>query len=344
MGLSLTKIAALVADETLFNPVNVLEEKKKFFDDTSYNPRFTYKGLGFDPVALRQELEQFLQASQDGDERVSQLVQGRARELMKWLDLVEARGSGAFTHFSVELFGKPDAWLVAEAEQLLSGGKEKRVEQAIAAEEARRQLQAALDELGPGWRTVIDDALVADAHINPQLRLLRVRAGASFSPLEVKQLVVHEVGTHARRSFNGERQPSEVFVAGTAGYLETEEGLAVFHEEQAGCFDSFRKQQVGGRVIAIKEALSKSFAEVYAALLPRFGNETAFALTVRAKRGLGDTSKPGGLTKDLLYLKGLLRVRALSEEDRKYLYVGKVSYHHLPVIKEIVREGKVRLL
>ncbi|MBN1275837.1 DUF1704 domain-containing protein [Candidatus Woesearchaeota archaeon] len=338
----LVRSAAILSDESHLNPANTAEEKKKFFDDHSYEPRFTYRELDADTDALRKGLERTLQQPQDDDGRLSQLMQGRARELMRWLDLLLARGSEEFTQRSIELFGTPDKSLLAEAERLVESAQPREEEErTISAEEAKERLQEALDELGPGWRAVIDEQLIAEAHVNPQLQLLRVRAGTTFTPAALRQLIVHEVGVHARRSTNASRQPNPIFTAGTAGYLETEEGLALFHEEEEGCLDGGRQRQVAARVIAVAHAQRHGFAETYRKARSILNDdEDAFKLTVRVKRGLGDTSKPGGLTKDLLYLKGYLRVKELSPEDRKLLYTGKVSYHHLPLIKELVRERK----
>ena len=78
-------------------------------------------------------------------------------------------------------------------------------------------------------------------------------------------------------------------------------------------------------------------------LEPILGEDKAFELAVNVKRGLTDTSKPGAFTKAYIYFSGWQKVKALSTEDRNYLSVGKISFLHLPLIKELVQEGKVRL-
>jgi len=58
---------------------------------------------------------------------------------------------------------------------------------------------------------------------------------------------------------------------------------------------------------------------------------------MRAKRGLTDTSRPGGFCKDQMYLTGALTVlRRRKEIDFRALYMGKVS---LDDAERLKREG-----
>jgi hypothetical protein len=60
--------------------------------------------------------------------------------------------------------------------------------------------------------------------------------------------------------------------------------------------------------------------------------EYRWALCVRVKRGLQDTSQPGGFTKDILYLQGAVKIAQwLSKHDfnSSPLYIGKIAVEDL---------------
>ena len=81
-----------------------------------------------------------------------------------------------------------------------------------------------------------------------------------------------------------------------------------------------------------RSALTRSFREVYTELLDHgFAPEAAFGITKRVKRGLADTSLPGGYVKDHIYLEGKLLVERYIADggDLTALYVGKIGVSHL---------------
>ena len=119
MKSALTRISNIITDLALFTPNNLLEEKKKFLSDTTYNPQFTYKKTDFNIHSFRRNLEEYLQEPQDEDERISILIQERVRELLIWLRLQEKKGTEEFTPLSLQLYGKPSLRLLEEAKKLL---------------------------------------------------------------------------------------------------------------------------------------------------------------------------------------------------------------------------------
>jgi hypothetical protein len=62
----------------------------------------------------------------------------------------------------------------------------------------------------------------------------------------------------------------------------------------------------------------------------RLSQRTAFTVAMRVHRG-------GGLTKDAVYLKGLIQVldHIAKGRDLNPLYVGKIAVNHLPVVREL---------
>ena len=92
------------------------------------------------------------------------------------------------------------------------------------------------------------------------------------------------------------------------------------------------------RVLAVYLAQKYSFCQTYNQLIQRhIKPEVAWATTMRAKRGLVNTTLAGAFTKDHLYLKGYLMVKKYIENGKSLnkLMLGKISPQDLKLIKKI---------
>lgn len=156
------------------------------------------------------------------------------------------------------------------------------------------------------------------------MRQINLRADLLLSAEELVRLTVHEIGTHVFRSVNTRRGP-QILHLRLPGHTATEEGLAVWHERTlAGA--STTDPRFALRVIAVHRAITGSFTDVVADLLPYTDLHTAFEVAVRVKRGLIDTAAPGGYCKDHAYLAGYHTVRdhlELSPDDYPTLMSAK---------------------
>ncbi len=127
-----------------------------------------------------------------------------------------------------------------------------------------------------------------------------------------------------------------MFALGLPGYLSTEEGLAAYFEELTGNTDEEKMRDYAGRVIAVNSVCKNlSFREAYEKLRGYgFTEGKAWRLAIRAHRG-------GGYIKDHVYLKGYFQVKKFAEKngDLKSLYVGKIGIQHLPLVKNLLKEG-----
>ena len=82
------------------------------------------------------------------------------------------------------------------------------------------------------------------------------------------------------------------------------------------------------------------FSKVYNHLKEFFSESWAYRLTCRVKRGMVDTSKPGGVTRDYSYIEGYLKVKDMFEqadekEFMRILYTGKIGLEHVDLLKDI---------
>ncbi|MFH0837758.1 MAG: tyrosine/phenylalanine carboxypeptidase domain-containing protein, partial [Patescibacteria group bacterium] len=74
-----------------------------------------------------------------------------------------------------------------------------------------------------------------------------------------------------------------------------------------------------------------------AAFLIRRDSRSAWRVALKAKRGLGDTGKPGAFTKDFVYYKGYKMVKDFAAKggDLRDLYYGKINLSDLEIVKKV---------
>ena len=311
-----------------FNPINSSEERKKVFKDNNYNPKFKYNP----PKVGLKSVEKILLSLKSDNSVYGQLLRKKVIEFYNTLLMVKNVGKKEFTDYSVKVYGKPSNDLIREANKILKIDEEE-----VWKKYSRLSTQKKfLDEFRLNrynW-SVKEKEMVAGAAISTKKRTLVLNEERDFSEDDVNRLIVHEIGTHVRRFENGKKHSYKMFSFGFPGYLETEEGLAAYNEYRCGLLSPKILRGYAGRVIANSMSLKGSFCAVYNYLLEYFPKNEAWILALRSKRGLKDTSKRGGFTKDHIYLKGFLRVKAFVENggDLKKLYVGKIGLEHVPLI------------
>lgn len=144
--------------------------------------------------------------------------------------------------------------------------------------------------------------------------------------IELQGTLNHEIQTHLLRNLNQLNQGWKVNRNQSPHlFLQTEEGLAVLHS----VIDNPNKSiwRAGMYYFAASLAQKASFRDVYSKLI-EFGipQGQAWRVAVRTKRGLTDTAKVGGNTKDLCYLAGALKMwQWIMDENNnpQDLYLGK---------------------
>lgn len=151
-----------------------------------------------------------------------------------------------------------------------------------------------------------------------------------FNQAEFSNLMNHEIQTHLVRHLNEEKQPWRARPKSKLIDF-TEEGLAGLHS----FIDNQDKHMYRTwlNYAAIWLCQQFSFAVTYKKLLLYGATpEKAWFATIRAKRGITDTSQPGGNTKGLIYLEGAVHIARWMqdpEHDPRTLYIGRVTTQEL---------------
>lgn len=317
-------------------PINIGEEEQKFSHrNGEYNPVFLYPEIEFDANDLRDRL-QYIKTD---NSPLGKIFDNKKREILGKIDLLSARGNEElFTQKSIELYFRPTIDIFNKAEKEIETiSFDKYEDSDIEVAEVKERFEKVFKKYDlEDWKVTLKDDMVADCSVNKRGRLF-LKSGVKFSEKRIENLILHEIETHILTAENGKYQPYEIFRQGTANYLTTQEGLAIYNQETFKTDDS-----VGARGIhsflAVYWALHYSFSEVCERLRAvGLSEERAFQTALKVKRGLSDTVAPGAFTKNCVYYLGYLRIQEFAQNggDLKSLYIGKISLEELDIYKQI---------
>ena len=325
-------------------PVNAAEAWEDFRDaGCEQAPELLYRPLTFDPDVLRRDLFA-LPVDAVEDPVVAEILREKRDEIGTEVQMLLDLDTAQFLPGSLRLFGAPDHDLLRLAEAVLdrlsgdaapTAGDEVVGATAFAAA-ARAEMEhyrAAFDGFASSVE-VRDD--IPGSLMVAQGQLL-VGSAVSLSAARVPALLAHEVGTHVLTYYNGCAQPLRQLRHGLAGYEPLQEGLAVLAEWLVGGLTHRRMRTLAARVLAAHALVEGAgFVETVRLLRGRAGlsARAAFGVALRVHRG-------GGLTKDMVYLRGLRDLLRHLAEGGAYwpLFVGKLDLAHLPAIVSLRARG-----
>jgi len=299
-------------------------------------PALQSRPLEFEPDLVKRRLYA-LEIERVDDPALKSLFLEKRDEIMRQITLLEDRDTSRFMYESLQLFGDVGEAIVAEADELLgtipaTTPKDRFVTASAFAEAAQRELDS-YRERYPGF--------TAELEVRPDLSDLMVSHGrflipaaAVFRSKRVDALIQHEIGTHVVTYENGRSQPLKLLAVGLPGYDETQEGLALLSEFVCGGLDPLRLRLLAARVVAVDRVINGAdFMEIFEELREEhdFAPKTAWGVTIRVARS-------GGLTKDVIYLRGISRVLEFVSERKTIepLLVGKLALDNVPLVEELI--------
>ncbi len=320
-------------------PVNTnkawLEFKKNKFTKI---PKFVYRPLSIDPVLSKRELFQ-IPIEKIEDPTLAQIYRELQLELDRKFSMLMDRGTQRFLYGSLQLYGTVSDSLMQTAKEILnnisSRNKNNSSGKYINADDFASLANEKLDEFRKVYPENTCKASVKDDIIGLMVSQGNLLIGKELKIREdrVNALIAHEVETHVLTYLNGKSQRLHLLYIGFPGYDELQEGLAVLSEYMVGGLNGSRLRLLAARVIASKMLIDGAkFAEVYHELnkIYGFGQKESFNITTRTFRG-------GGLTKDAVYLRGLVQLLKYLENGGKLksLFGGKISADHVSIVKEL---------
>jgi len=327
----------LILDSTPVNSSAAWSEFRSSRYETE--PEFHYRPLRHDPGTLKRKL--YAAPLEDvNDPALHALFTDKRDELDTQIDLLGSRGTRRFLYGSLQVYGAPDddlqalarditAAIAPRAKEKGSGGSlDSRAFARIAEEEIehyRREyprLEARVE-----IRDDVPGLIVSSGHflIGEHATISRSRAPAT---------IAHEIGTHILTYYNGLAQPFRQLHTGLAGYEALQEGIAVLAEYLVGGLSRPRLRLLAGRVLAVAALVDGAdFVETVRLLCADhgFSHRGAYTIAMRVHRS-------GGLTKDMVYLEGLVDLlHLLGKTDVPFedLLVGKFALNHVHLVEEL---------
>ncbi len=310
-------------------------KKNRFQKD----PVLIYRRMPIDPIAAKRALFK-VPIERIEDPVLAELFRSQQMELDRKLSMLADRGTFRFRYGSVQLYGVIGADLCDTARKILTQfpsnsedeNRKTFLDAASVAALATTELDR-LRELLPGMKSVVEIHDDVSGLIVSNGNLL-IGSRAKIPRSRVQALLQHEIGTHVLTYFNGRSQPFQQLYIGLSGYDELQEGLAVLAEYLVGGLNRNRLRLLAARVLASDFMLDgASFIDVYRELTESFAfnQATAFSISVRIFRG-------GGLTKDAVYLRGLIKLLEYLKNggDHEILFMGKFDFDHIPLIRELL--------
>ncbi|MEP7037009.1 MAG: flavohemoglobin expression-modulating QEGLA motif protein [Acidobacteriota bacterium] len=309
------------------------EFKAKNFES---EPVFHYRLLTIDPEDLKRKLYS-ISFDEIEDATLAYLLRDKRIELDRQITLIEDRNTPRFMYESLQLFPPVEDELMNLAEEILNVPKKsldagEKLDADAVAKLAREEIEYYQKIYPPMTAKVeIREDTPSGLMVSHGDLMIGHRTGISTS--RINALIQHEIGTHSVTYFNGRAQPLKLLYSGLPGYEQLQEGLAVFAEYLVGGLSFGRLRTLAARVIAVKRLTNgQKFAEVFDELHKNynFGTRSAFNIVMRVFRG-------GGLTKDAVYLRGLVEVLNYLREggDIETLFVGKMGPEQVSIVREL---------
>ena len=281
------------------------------------------------------------------------------------IELLKARGTREFGHFSQLLYGSAQDKIRGDRKTLREMGERlchifslpavehlnRPYASNISSEQAVSNLHWRMNEyFGNGEvRVEISDDIVSDASAGGDC--IKINRRATFSELDLQVLEVHEGWVHIGTTLNGRQQPWATWLSvGSPRITAIQEGMAVLMETLT--FSSFpqRARRISDRVVAVDLAeQGADFCEVYRYFLERgISEHDSYRVTQRVFRG-GTLTGGSVFTKDISYVKGFVEnvnfirsaIQSGVPEIIPMLFVGKVTLDDLPLLYERYLEGVI---
>ncbi len=308
-------------------------------------PVFYYRPMPVDPMLLKRQLY-LIPLERVEDPTLSYLFSQKQQELDRQITLLTDIDTPRFLPESLQIYGGVSDWLLQQAQEVLDevptrsgSGAHGQLNSMEFAKRAQQELGYYQQQCPDFAATVsVRDDFYAGMMVSGEQLLIGGRTRVARRRVEA--LLQHEIGTHLVTRHNGRHQPFQQLEVGLAGYDGLQEGLAVLAEYLVGGLSRQRMRILAARVVAAHHMLEGApFIDTFRVLNRNlvFSQRTAYTIAMRTYRG-------GGLTKDAVYLRGLLQILRYLREggDLEPLFVGKVASAHLPLIAELRARGVIQ--
>lgn len=222
--------------------------------------------------------------------------------------------------------------------------KDKDYDRVIGPEESKKRLQKIIDKYNYGWKVVIDYNMVPRMSVRPY-KEFRINGNNKFSEVDLKSLEVHEIEVHVARKYNALKSGLYLMLHGLKGNNVYDEGLAIYNS-----LHKVEKPKpniiffICLKIIILYHLQYKSINELFDIVkkLTNIDDRKIALAIIRCSRVYTYTSL-GNYSYDEDYLDGYIKVKSMSENDRKRLLelpIGPDQLHELDTIEKFLTINK----
>lgn len=222
--------------------------------------------------------------------------------------------------------------------------KDKDYKQIYTPEESQKILQKEIDKYGYGWKVVIDKNMVPRMSVRPY-REFRINANNNFSKVDLESLKVHEVAVHVARKYNALQSGLYLFIHGLKGNNVYDEGLAIYNS-----LNKVNKPKpnilfyICMKIILLYHMHTSNIINAFNHIKKLTGiDDRKIALAIVRASRIYIYTPLGNYSTDEDYLDGYLRVKDMSEEDRKKLLeipIGPDQLFEIDTLKKFINVNK----
>ncbi len=332
---------------THINPLNMQEEKEKFFfalnKNEQYNPSFKYnqKNAIYSYYSKNTTLATFKNEMNElfkeiGEDSLGLIFERKLLDLFDRIELIKSIGTENFSANSQSYYGEITLQAKKYAKEILSKKSETN-KKIFSFNEAKERIKLFLNKRKLKYEIIEKTTPGAKVSVNLRTKKIMIQKNIILSENEIERLIAHEIEGHIYRYENGCLQPYKIFSRGLSKEtLKTEEGLAVYIEQKEKLNIEEQLRQYAGRLIAIQTAQKHSFFETFEEMKKYFSEEESFNLVLRAKRGTPSQEIGGAFFKDTLYLQGYMEIMDFTKDrEINELYYGRYSINDAPLVFDV---------
>ena len=340
-------LAATVRLLQALTPVNAREEHDRlgaaFAHGGEAMPRWRYEAA---PPPADGAIAAVADAARRERSSLGHVYFARIEEIAIELDLQAAAGTPAVAMLSTKRFAIEGGAAEATAKRWVHAGAETSDAPRRATDDMHPSSLLGLLESEIGTRRLPFGVRVVDGLASLAAtgsHNVYVSGGRLVTDAVGSRTAVHEIEGHVVPRSRARLLPLRLFFVGTAGGHDTQEGLALWHEERSELLDGERRFELGLRHLACEAMVrGADFVEVMRHLVRDLGAHNAVALGIAERIFRGSDGRSAGLGRERVYLPHFLRVRerlARRPEDAVVLGAGQLGLDVLDLAREILERA-----
>jgi len=316
------------------SPLNIAEEKEKFFKSKTYSPKLIYPTI---PVNILKRHKSLLRKIKyrKGSTYKDWVFNERLKETRLRNRFISSIGNAkAITLSSEKLYKlKFNKRYIESAKKDALIPLSFKTKSALSTKDIAKAMNKYLKRYdADDWKVTITNQRDYYVQIKASKKLILISKFVDWDFSTLDSTLAHEIDGHVVRAINASSQ-KDIFSKRFPFYIKTEEGLASFLGDYCADGGKLSLKHHAIKYLGGYIALNTSFRETYNFFLDyRFPKNLAFQKTLRLKRGLTDTKLPGCNAREAMYYEGFLEVKKYIKNGGsiKRLFAGKAGLTDVP--------------